>query len=709
MTSKKKQQILLKAEIEKLKDELRQERAIRRVTRSIALAEEQNFTVIVCKEPVQARAVLSVIEEDVADMREELVKVLRYSFKRENDGQAASFHDLIAQILEPLFYWDDKESKNTVFAIDASDVEEQDEEAWLIFFQRMNEVRNTVMNRLPGPLLLLLPPGLDREFATRAPDFWSVCSLFVQAEATLTESEPLQRYKRKMKERYGTMHIWRMGSEVDLEGIFTKVNLLSTPSAFCQTPKEQLEKMFRCEIAFGDHEKKGIDGLKAVQETEKLFIFGKSGAGKTTFLKYATLKAIDGTLNYIPIFIPLRSFSESDQSIFDFIVGQFEIFDYPEAGSFIESLLKEGKAVILCDGLDEVNKEKGLRNRVIQELIDFSKKFDKDKYVITCRVAVSEYQFEDFTYVEMADFDDQQIKAFVYKWFTGKSQIADNFLKEFEEARNKRIRDLTQNPLLLTLLCIGYEETLTFPSHRSEIYEEAIDALLRKWDISRRIKRDEIYNKLSLGRKRQMFARIAYETFEKGEYLFEQKELAEKVVAYLRNLPPADTEEDIDSIAIIKAIEAQHGIFVERAQKIYSFAHLTFQEYYTAKYIVSHIHKGVLTHLIQNHFIDESWWEVFILTAEMLDDADEFFEIFIKAREDFAIKNEIFSIKTEKEFDKEKLTKKETKKILQYLGVTKLLIDCLESAYISDRQAIKDRLLRPPQKRKIGWLHRLRR
>ena len=37
--------------------------------------------------------------------------------------------------------------------------------------------------------------------------------------------------------------------------------------------------------------------------------------------------------------------------------------------------------------------------------------------------------------------------------------------------------------------------------------------------------------------------------------------------------------------AVLKAIEAQHGIFSQRAQRIYSFAHLTFQEYFTAQYI----------------------------------------------------------------------------------------------------------------------------
>jgi len=70
--------------------------------------------------------------------------------------------------------------------------------------------------------------------------------------------------------------------------------------------------------------------------------------------------------------------------------------------------------------------------------------------------------------------------------------------------------------------------------------------------------------------------------------------------------------------------------------RIYSFSHLTIQEYYTAKYIVEHIHKGTLKRLINDHFSDENWREVFLLTAEMMDDADEFFEMFLRALDGFA-------------------------------------------------------------------------
>ncbi len=696
---KNKEATVLQADIEKLKNELSQEHDIESLVRHIVLTNRRLFAILVCESPIQAKAAAEVLEKSASEMEGKQIPFLHFAFKRKKE-EPATFKELVPQILEPLFYWDDTDKEKKVFLIDASDAQEQDQEGWIILFQRMNEVRNTLMNRLPGPLILILTHVLAIEFPRRVPDFWSIRSEFAEAKANLKPLEPLERYKKKMKADYGTLQIWKMDKPASLEGIYTRMNMLDKPSAFCHAAIEELQKEFQGEISEKFTEKE-IDGLKAVQENQQLFILGKPGAGKTTFLKYVTLKAIDGELGYIPIFISLRSFSESGLNLSDFIAKEFERFDFPDAQSFIEAILNEGKAILLCDGLDEVNKENELRDSIVKELNEFNEKYKSCKFIVTCRTAVPEYQqFKDFVYVEMADFDDKQIKTFVYKWFTGESNIADNFLREFEGIRNKQFKELAKNPLLLTLLCISFHETLSFPSRRSEIYEEASDALLRKWDTFKRIKWDEIYKNLSLGRKRQMFARIAYESFEKGEYLFEEKKLAEKVADYLKGLPQTDIKEKIDGVSVIKAIEAQHGIFIERAEGIYSFVHLTFQEYYTAKYIVANIQKGMLKRLTENHLFDESWREVFLLTAEMLDDADEFFEIFLKALDAFVKKDERLIKFLEK--IEEKAKKADIKaKLFEIRGgvvyVIRLLVDCLEVAYVSDREAIEERLLVPPK------------
>ena len=172
---------------------------------------------------------------------------------------------------------------------------------------------------------------------------------------------------------------------------------------------------------------------------------------------------------------------------------------------------------------------------------------------------------------------------------------------------------------------------MEFPQQRAEIYHDALDILLRRWDKSRSIQRDQIYKNLTPRRKQAMFAHIAAVTFERGDYFIKQKWLEKLVVDYLAKLPPADDE--IDGQQILKAIEVQHGIFVERAARIYSFAHISFLEYFTAKYIVDNPRHDVLKTLIENSLIDTRWQEVLFITVSLLDVADLFFDEFLAVTE----------------------------------------------------------------------------
>ncbi|MGB0384158.1 MAG: NACHT domain-containing protein [Ardenticatenaceae bacterium] len=441
--------------------------------------------------------------------------------------------------------------------------------------------------------------------------------------------EAASRYAEKMGRLYGTMRVLGKPEPVSLEGIYTDVHLLDRLTARRRYSREQLEKEF-ADATQRHGEGHRQDGFEVVRRKDKLFVLGQPGAGKTTFLKYMTLQAVTGRIKKVPIFVSLKALADSGQKVLPFIIQHFEICDFPDAGAFVEQLLKRGEALVLFDGLDEVPQEGRQRARLIDELDNFTRQYDASHYIITCRIAATEYRFDLFTYVEMADFTPAQVKVFVGQWFEQDEPKRKGFLQQLEKKAHRGLREMTRQPLLLTMLCLTYEETLTFPARRVEIYEEALDALLKKWDASRNIQRDDIYRKLSLGRKRHLFARVAAETFEKGAYFIPQSELAKKIEAYLPHVPPHNPAEEIDGVAILKAIEAQHGIFSERARGIYSFAHLTFQEYFTAKYIVDNEARGTVEGLIAHHLSDNRWREVFLLTASLLDDADHFFERFLK-------------------------------------------------------------------------------
>jgi hypothetical protein len=437
-----------------------------------------------------------------------------------------------------------------------------------------------------------------------------------------------EKYRAKIKKLYGTMQIMGMAEPVPLDDIFADAYMLDKPTAFSRFDIERL-KQSSADPDAPPTQAKRVNGLRLVTEKGNLFILGKPGAGKTTFLKYIALQSAEQNIDKIPIFISLKLWADSGAKLMDFIADRFDICDFPAAQPFVEELLKSGNAIVLFDGLDEVNQESGQRDKQTRQMNNFVEKYDRTQCLITCRVAASDYSFKPFTYVEVADFTKKQIEQFVGNWFRNQEGERDEetrkkFLSEFARDDNKGLRDLARTPLLLTLLCLAFNETLTFPQRRVEIYEEALDALLKKWDSSRRIKRDEIYRKLSLGHKENMLARIAAETFEQNKYFIPQKELERLITDYVKNVPPHDTDEAADGEVILKAIEAQHGIFVERAREIYSFSHLTFQEYFMAKYIVDNAAKGTLTSLVEEHCADGRWREVLLLTTSLLPDASQF-------------------------------------------------------------------------------------
>ena len=310
----------------------------------------------------------------------------------------------------------------------------------------------------------------------------------------------------------------------------------------------------------------------------------------------------------------------------------------------IREILDRGRALILLDGLDEVREADS--SRVLRQIREFSQHFSQNQFIITCRIAAREYTFETFTEVEIADFNDEQIADFSGKWFCSKNDPikAELFLQRLEE--DEPIRELATSPLLLTLLCLVFEDSGSFPNNRAELYQTGVDVLLKKWDVKRNIEREQVYKRLSLKRKEDLLSQIARITFEAGNYFFKQREVERYITQYIQNLPEANTDPEaleLDSVAVLKSIEAQHGLFVERARGIYSFSHLTFHEYFTARKIVTSCNSYAVDDLTLQGLViyvtEKRWREVFLLTVGMLDSADILLKL-MKQKVDSIIAND---------------------------------------------------------------------
>ncbi|ASC70581.1 putative NTPase NACHT family protein [Halomicronema hongdechloris C2206] len=461
------------------------------------------------------------------------------------------------------------------------------------------------------------------------------------ASAAITVDDIVNQLRRQVypsiRERCGTMRVLDMSHPIGVHDIYTSVNILEQISGRRHQHIEAL--LARCDredferVGLGPVLEERMPALDAVQTYRKLILLGKPGAGKTTFLKHLAIQCNEGAFeaDHVPIFVTLKDFAEAGgrPGLLDYISHR-DLYPYAPHGAAIDQgqlsadfyrVLHSGHGLVLLDGLDEVRGED--HQRVIREIRNFSEQFWRSQFVMTCRIAAWDYVFEPFTEVEVADFDDAQVADFAHKWFRHKPIDAVTFLRHLDQ--RPRIKQLTVSPLLLTLVCLAFEESGECPSSRSELYREGIDALLKKWDAKRGIQREQVYRQLSHQRKADLLSYIALITFQQKDYFMKQGMVEHYIADYIRHFSkthPAADELHLDSEAILRSIEAQHGLLIERAKGIYSFSHLTFHEYFAAREIV--FNSPSLTTTCQslvNHLWERRWREVFLLTTELLRDA----------------------------------------------------------------------------------------
>jgi len=124
-------------------------------------------------------------------------------------------------------------------------------------------------------------------------------------------------YGKKMLFLYNTVRVLGKPEPMTLEGLFTDVFILDKPTAYYRFDITQLRA--DPELLERGERQHGLDLVKQV-ENNRLFILGKPGAGKTTFLKYLTLQAIKGEIKKIPIFVSLKEWADSKLELMPFIV-----------------------------------------------------------------------------------------------------------------------------------------------------------------------------------------------------------------------------------------------------------------------------------------------------------------------------------------------------------------------------------------------------
>lgn len=501
--------------------------------------------------------------------------------------------------------------------------------------------------------------GLNPEEIAQQPSDESL-SLETNLEKTSDIDALVQKARfanyEKIQAQCGTLHLLDIARPIVLDDLYVEVNIFEeiTSKRWLEiTDLQRLDSNNFDRFNLDKFNQQRIPGLEAVAKYSKLMVFGKTGSGKTTFLQSLAVRCNQGKFksDCLPIFIRLKNLAENTSDYKQINLLQYIYQEFSDQGISISEILTifaQGKALILLDSLDELNEEES--DIIIREIQHFSERFYKNTVIITCRLAAQRYQFNGFTEIEIADFSKSQIVTFADKWFVavaknslweGKAK-ASEFIKKLELPENQQILELATTPILLNLTCLVFQFLGDFPALRSELYKQALELLLVRWDEARRIKRDEFYRNLSLLDKMKLLCRLAATTFTEGDYFFPATKIQPLIAEYLRQLPHASTDPEalqLDSTAALKAIEAQHGLLLEQGRGIYSFSHLTFQEYLTAREIVAAGNYQTLQKFV-THIGEKRWREVFLLAAGMMQPGDELLLLMKQEIDNLVISNQ---------------------------------------------------------------------
>lgn len=313
-----------------------------------------------------------------------------------------------------------------------------------------------------------------------------------------------------------------------------------------------------------------------------VLITGTGGLGKSMMMRHLLLDSIkkyeDGSR--LPIFIPLKDFDNTYEDLSRYIFEKFESLGGADAiDDFIE-ILESGQCLLLLDGLDEIKSD--YRKKFEHDLDVFTDKYKDNMFVISSRPVGSFVSLNRFTILELQPFTKDQALELIDKldFRSDEPSIKAKFRKELDTRLFITHREFTENPLLLTIMLMTYEQFAEVPSKMHIFYREAYVALSQKHDASKGGFRRDLKTGLTADQFADYFAEFCARTYRDEKFELREVEF-EKYFNALHEKkkgPPSISASDFRD----DLVENMCLMFYEGGK--YHFTHRSFQEYFCAVY-----------------------------------------------------------------------------------------------------------------------------
>ena len=365
--------------------------------------------------------------------------------------------------------------------------------------------------------------------------------------------------------------------------------------------------------------------LEALAHHPRLVLLGTPGSGKSTLAAYLALslgEAAQGRKKSLarlgkwwkagplpPVRIVLREFAASlprkitkgrAQHLWDFLAAELKRLGLAaQTADALQQIARDSGALFLLDGLDEA-REAATRDRVLEAVTEFATTAgEHSRFLLTTRP----YAWEPATAAQadwpvsyqLAEFDPQQIEAFIGHWFQAVQDVGWIGAAEAQEkiaslraaVQRADLQPLAANPLLLTLMATLLANRYRLPDDRADLYDEVVKLLLQRWAETTGADRGLLdalaVPGLTLDHVREVMQQLAFEAHAKHAGQEGVANIHEgELIAVLRPLLGDAGKAEL----ALDYIEKRAGLLLGQGprghERQYTFPHRTFQEYLAA-------------------------------------------------------------------------------------------------------------------------------
>ena len=371
-------------------------------------------------------------------------------------------------------------------------------------------------------------------------------------------------------------------------------------------------------------------------ESDRIAIVGEPGAGKTTLLQHIAFWILEKRLG-LPIWISLGDLIKSGelQRLKDYLTQVWLEDAIPNVTEEVKSgflnQLDHQRVWLLLDGADEIVASSGIALREIHDQL--GSWLRQSSIVLTCRINVWDADINalrDFQTYRTKEFRyPTQVEQFIENGFRRSNRSSGERLKtELAKTEHVRLQQLVRNPLRLMMLCTTWHEQECLPATKAELYGRFVDEFY-KWNKIKWKKKDLNYalfpnKKAEQEKLNQALGRLACRALDEKAAPFR---LPHNLVFDELGDPEDDSSDfwlalNLGWLQIAKNSD-------KPSEKVYTFFHPTFQEYFAAlaithwDYFLPYSHKGkpIKTHEgeCKYRIFDSQWREVILLWVGDLD------------------------------------------------------------------------------------------